>query len=136
MILLDTNIVSETMRVAPDLRMVGWMDRQPASSIFLSAISVDELAFGIEVLPSGRRKARLARVLSDITDAFEARIVSFDVRAAQEAAKFRARRQRMGRPMGLADSQIAGIAKSNDLSLVTLNTRDFEEIDLPVAAPY
>ena len=136
MILLDTNIVSEAMRVGPDHRIVGWMDRQPVSSLFLSAISVDELFFGIEVLPSGRRKTRLARVLSDITDAFEGRIVSFDLRAAQESAKFRARRRRMGRPMGLADSQIAGTAKSNGLSLVTLNTRDFEEIDLPVAAPY
>lgn len=136
MILLDTNIVSETMRVGPDLRMTSWMDRQPASTLFLSAISVDELFFGIEVLPSGRRKTRLARVLSDIIGAFDSRIVAFDSRAAREAARFRAHRQRMGRPMRLADSHIAGTAKSNDLSLVTLNTRDFEEIGLPVAAPY
>lgn len=136
MILLDTNIVSETMRVGPDLRMTSWMDRQPASTLFLSAISVDELFFGIEVLPSGRRKTRLARVLSDIVDAFDGRILAFDSRAAREAARFRAHRRRIGRPMGLADSHIAGTAKSNDLSLVTLNTRDFEEIGLPVAAPY
>ena len=136
MILLDTNIVSASMRVEPDTRMIGWMDRQRASSLFLSAVSVDEIAFGIEVLPSGRRKDHLVRVFSDIADAFAGRIKAFDASAARESARFRAHRQQIGRPMGLADSQIAGIAKSNDLSLATLNARDFEALDLAVIAPY
>ncbi len=135
MILLDTNVVSETMRADPDVRIIHWMDRQLASRLFLSAISVDEIVFGIEVLPPGRRKTRLAEVFLAITGAFDGRILSLDRKAARESAVFRANRQRIGRPMSLADSQIAGIAKSNDLSLATLNTLDFEHIDLVLRQP-
>jgi len=135
-ILLDTNIISESMRVEPDARMITWMDRQRASNLFLSAITIDEIAFGIEVLPSGRRKDHLVRVFSDIAGAFEGRIKPFDAGAARQSAKYRALRQRMGRPMSLADSQIAGIAKSNAFSLATMNDRDFESLDLSVIAPY
>ena len=136
MILVGTNIISESMRVEPDPRVIDWMDRQRASHLFLSAITVDEIVFGIEILPDGRRKDRLARTFSGIADAFDGRTVAFDASAARESAKFRAHARRLGRPMGLADSQIAGIAKSNDLSLATVNARDFEALDLAVVAPY
>lgn len=136
MILLDTNIVSESMRIEPDPRVIDWMDRQRASHLFLSAISVDEIVFGIETLPDGRRKNHLARTFSGIADAFDGRIADFDANAARESARFRAHRRLIGRPMSLADSQIAGIAKSNGLSLATLNARDFEGIDLSVVEPF
>ena len=135
MILLDTNIISESMRVEPDPRVIDWMDRQRASHLFLSAISVDEIVFGIETLPDGRRKNRLAHTFSGIAAAFVGRIADFDANAAHESAKFRARRRLIGRPMSLADSQIAGIAKSNGMSLATLNARDFAAIDLSVVEP-
>ena len=136
MILLDTNIVSESMRIEPDPRVIDWMDRRRASHLFLSAISVDEIVFGIETLPDGRRKNHLARTFSGIADAFDGRIADFDANAARESARFRAHRRLIGRPMSLADSQIAGIAKSNGLSLATLNARDFEGIDLSVVEPF
>ena len=112
------------------------MDAQRASRLFLSAISVDEIVFGIETLPAGRRKNHLARTFSGIADAFDGRIADFDANAARESARFRAHRRLNGRPMSLADSQIAGIAKSNGLSLATLNARDFEAIDLSVVEPF
>ena len=82
MILLDTNIISESMRVEPDPRVIDWMDRQPASHLFLSAISVNEIVFGIEILPDSRRKNHLARTFSGIANAFDGRIAAFDRRAA------------------------------------------------------
>lgn len=136
MILLDTNIISESMRVEPDVRVIDWMDRQPASHLFLSAISVDEIVFGIEILPDGRRKNHLARTFSGIASAFDGRIAAFDANAAWESARFRAHRRLIGRPMSLADAQIAGIAKSKGLSLATLNAPDFDAIDLSVVDPY
>lgn len=135
MILLDTNVISESMRVEPDPRLIDWMDRQRASHLFLSAISVDEIVFGIAVLPDGRRKNRLVRTFAGVADAFDGRIAAFDANAARESARFRARRRLVGRPMSLADSQIAGIAKSKGLSLATLNARDFEALDLAVIEP-
>ena len=135
MILLDTNVISESMRIAPDRRVMSWLDRHPASSLFLCAITVDEIAFGVEVLPSGRKRTRLAAVFSRIIDLFSGRIIAFDTRAATESAKFRGKRHLAGSPMSLGDSQIAGIAKSRGYALATLNARDFRDIDLSVLEP-
>lgn len=125
-----TVVLSESMRVQPDEGVIRWLDSHPPSSLFLSAITVDEITFGIELLPPGRKRMRLTRAFSRIVDAFSERIVPFDITAATESARFRARRRLAGSPMSLADSQIAGTAKSRDFSLATLNTRDFHGIDL------
>ena len=135
MILLDTNVVSEGMRVEPDSRIIQWLDRQPASGLFISAITIDEITFGIAILPSGRRRRQLADVFSRIVDVFAERVLPFDVAAAAESAKFRAQRRLNGKPMSLADSQIAGVAKSNSFALATLDIRDFQGIDLTVLEP-
>ena len=135
MILLDTDVISEVMRHQPDARVIAWMDRQPAASLFLSAITVDEITFGIRLLPSGRRRRRLTRVFSQITDLFSGRILGFDEGAAVESARFRAERRLLGKPMGHADAQIAGVAKSRGMALATRNARDFRELDLAVLEP-
>ena len=135
MILLDTNVISDSMRIRPDSRVLDWLDRHPASTLFISAITVDEIGFGIEVLPAGRKKTRLANVFSRILDVFSERVISFDAKAAVESAKFRGQRRVQRTPMSLADSQIAGIAKSKGFALATLNSQDFQGIDLIVFDP-
>ena len=47
MILLDTNVISEPLRTAPDPRVVAWLDAQPLETLFLSVVTVAELRFGI-----------------------------------------------------------------------------------------
>ena len=135
MILLDTNVLSEAMRVEPDKRVMSWLDSHAPSSLYVSAITVDEISFGIELLPRGRKRLRLTHVFARIVDAFSDRIVPFDLDAANESARLRAQRRLKGAPMSLADSQIAGTAKSRGFSLATLNTRDFREIDLTLLEP-
>ncbi len=135
MILLDTNVLSEAMRIEPDEHVMNWLDSHAPSSLFVSAVTVDEITFGIELLPRGRKRLRLTRLFARIVDAFSDRLVPFDSDAATESAKLRAQRRLEGSPMSLADSQIAGTAKSRDYSLATLNTRDFQEIDLPLLEP-
>ena len=135
MILLDTNVVSESMRVEPDRRIIQWLDRQPASGLFISAITVDEITFGIAILPSGRRRRRLADVFARIMDIFAERTLSFDAAAAAESARFRAQRRLNGKPMSLADSQVAGVAKSNGFALATLDIQDFQGIDITTLEP-
>ena len=135
MILLDTNVLSEAMRVEPDGRVMRWLDGHPPSALFLSAITVDEILFGIEMLPSGRKRARLGRAFSMIVDGFSERIVPFDAQAAAESARLRAGRRRAGSPMSLADSQVAGTATSRGFSLATLNTGDFRDLGLSVLEP-
>ena len=135
MILLDTNVLSEAMRVEPDGRVMRWMDGHPPSILFLSAVTVDEILFGIEILPPGRKRARLGRMFSKIVDGFSERIVPFDMHAAAESARLRAGRRRAGSPISLADSQIAGTATSRGYSLATLNTSDFRDLGLSVLEP-
>ena len=60
MIVLDTNVVSELIRANPEERVVNWVSAQVGSDLFLTAISEAELLYGIEVLPIGRRRDRLA----------------------------------------------------------------------------
>lgn len=135
MILLDTNVISETMRVRPDQRVVRWLDRRPPSSLFLSVISVDEIVYGIAILPAGRKRTGLARGFDRIVDAFVGRLLPFDSEAARASAEIRARRRRGGQPISLADAQIAGIAKSNGHAIATLNARDFDGAGIEVVEP-
>ena len=112
-----------------------WLDGHPPSVLFLSAVTVDEILFGIEILPPGRKRARPGRVFLKIVDGFSERIVPFDVQAAAESARLRAERRRAGSPISPADSQIAGTARSRGYSLATLNTSDFRDLGLPVLEP-
>ena len=132
MILLDTNVLWEAMRVEPDGRVMRWLDGHPPSVLLLSAVTVDEILFGIEILPAGRKRVRLGRAFSKIVDGFSERVVPLDVRAAAASARLRAKRRRAGSPMSLTDSQIAGTATSRGYSLATLNTSDFRDLGLSV----
>ena len=135
MMLLDTNVVSEIMRVVPDERVVRWLDQQKPTALFLSAVTVDEINYGIELLSEGRRQARLAQAFARIVDAFADRLLPLDRQAAEASAGIRARRRMRGAPMSLADSQIAGIAKSNGHAVATLNAKDFENAEVVVVEP-
>lgn len=135
MILLDTNVVSASMRRHPDPEVVAWLDRQPASWLFLAAIVVDEITYGIELLPDGRRKQRLGKAFRGIVEGFAGRVLAFDQAAALASARFRAARRGMGMPMSLADAQIAGTAKSNGFRLASLDADDFRGIDLEIVVP-
>lgn len=135
MILLDTNVLSTLMGSKPDPLVFAWMDRQPGRGLYISTITIQEILFGIRLLPAGKKREELSRSFSKIREEFEERILDFDRLAADEAATFRVRRRKAGRPMGLADAQIAGIAKSHALSLATFNTKDFLDIDLQVIKP-
>ena len=98
MILLDTNVLSEAMRVEPDGRVMRWLDRHPPSVLFLSAVTVDEMIFGIETLPAGRKRARLDRAFSKILDGFSERVVPFDCggRRREREAPRRAHQDHVG----------------------------------------
>lgn len=123
------------MRRDPDSEVVAWLDRHPASWLFLAAIVVDEITYGMELLPDGRRKQRLGEAFEGIVEGFAGRVLAFDQTAALASARFRALRRGMGMPMSLADAQIAGTAKSNGFRLATLDIDDFRGIDLEVVVP-
>jgi predicted nucleic acid-binding protein len=137
MIILDTGVVSGAMRPRSDIALIGWLDRQPRTSVWSTSISVLEIRFGIALLPLGSRRTRLERAFERVMDVMiEDRIMPFDTRAAEETAILMADRRRAGREGELRDTMIAGIAIARHATLATRNVRHFADLPVPVVDPW
>ncbi len=137
MILLDTNVISEPLKLNADPQVVAWIDAQVIETLYLSTISVTELRFGIAVLPDGKKKQHLRTSLDErILPLFESRILPFDLEAAEICAELRARARAAGQAVGTADSYIAGIAATKGLTVATRDTQPFEAAGVAVINPW
>jgi toxin FitB len=137
MILIDTRVVSELMRLEPDPRVLDWFGSYPASQLYLSAIGEAALRRGAAVLPEGRRRERLIEAIDAVvTDDFGGRILPFDSAAARAFAILTADRQRAGRPMIFADALIAATARANGAAIATRNIVDFEGCEVALINPW
>lgn len=137
MILLDTNVVSEPLRPAADPAVIAWLDEQVAETLYLSAVSIVELRYGVAALPGGRRKNGLAKALEEqVIGLFGSRILAFDAAAAQACADIRVRARNAGRGIGLADSYIAGIAKAQGLAVATRDVAPYAAAGVAVIDPW
>ena len=129
MILLDTNVISELMKVSPDLQVLNWLDNNTANGLFISAICQAEIAVGIALLPTGKRQEALALAAAAMfAEDFAGACLPFDQGATGHYAKLVAHRTRMGLPISTEDAQIAAIALNHGFRLATRNTKDFVEI--------
>ena len=137
MIILDTNVLSALMRQAPDRKVVDWLDEQPRTSVWTTAVTVLEIRFGLQILPAGKRRLLLIQAFDAVLlDKIEQRIAPFDAAAAQEAGDLMASRHRKGRPGDLRDTMLAGIVLAHHATLATRNTRHFEDLSVPVVSPW
>jgi predicted nucleic acid-binding protein len=137
MIVLDTNVLSELMRRQPDSKLVAWIDAQLADALMLSAVTVAELLYGIARLPEGKRKADLHDAAwMMLKEEFDERILSFDALAAVHYASLVAQRESSGRPISMADAQIAAICLSHEAILATRNGKDFSGLGLTLVNPW
>jgi hypothetical protein len=137
MILLDSNVLSEFMVDRPDKRVIGWLDRQPRISVWTTSVSVFEIRFGLQTMPTGNRKDALAIVFEHLlSHTIQRRIAGFDHAAAEQAAELSAIRQKSGRPGELRDTMIAGIVLASHATLATRNVKHFEDIASSVVNPW
>lgn len=137
MILVDTNVISEAMKLPADARVLAWLDRQSPGSLYLSATSLSELLVGIEILPVGKRKENLTRVLDTLTKRlFQTHILSFDEVAAIAYANAVAIARSRGRMVSVADGQIAAIADVHGFSVATRDVAPFQAAGIPVLNPW
>ena len=136
-VLLDTNVVSELIRKAPDPAVETWAAGHALEDLFFSAVGEAELRYGAAILPAGRRRESL---VSDIermlSDAFDGRVLPFDSRAARAYAGIAAMRRSAGRTVPPADCQVAAIARSRGMAVATRNVRDFDDIDIEIVNPW
>jgi toxin FitB len=137
LIVLDTNIVSESFRPRPNPSVVAWLNTQPKSSLYLCTPVLAELRFGIEKLPSGPRQNDLRLRIDRLEHVlFQDRILLLDPSAASEFGRLTAARERMGRRIEPMDGLIAAIALSNRMTLATRDVSDFADIGLDLINPF
>jgi tRNA(fMet)-specific endonuclease VapC len=120
--LLDTNVLSELARPRPDEGVLARF-AEIADDAAIAAVVWHELRFGVERLPSGRRRDALAEFVSGLASRFP--VLPYDRRAAEWHAVERARLESIGTPAPFADGQIAAVAVTNGLRLSTRNVADF-----------
>lgn len=138
MIVLDTNVLSELAKPAAEPIVVAWANAQPVTDLYTTAINEAEILFGLSVMPPGRRRDALQRAVDTAFSVLLAgRVLPFDRLAARRYAELAGDRRRNGRPVGLADLQIAAIARArNATAIATRNTQDFADFGVPVVNPW
>ena len=132
--LLDTNVVSETMRSTPHEHVVAFLTGR--DELWLSSILIHELEYGVQRLPRGQRRLALRNALRNVLADYRDRILDLNPGAAVWAARFRAQARGIGHTLDLGDALIAGTARSHELTIATRNVRDFAGLDVNVVSPW
>jgi predicted nucleic acid-binding protein len=136
MIVLDTNVVSETVKPKPNLLVEAWFAMQGLSELYLCDITIMEQSFGAERFWLRSGSMRYKEKLDEALVAYSGRILAYDRYTAIDTGKLRARRESVGRPISLQDAMIAAICLSYGATLATRNTKDFEGLDLKLINPF
>ncbi len=124
--LLDTNIISELVKTAPDKSVLEKIQKNE-NDCSISSITFHELKYGLNRLPESRKKEKIQKFV-DLIVSTRFPILSYDEKAAEVHSQFRVLLASEGCILPFADSQIAAIAMANNLILVTRNVKDFTPI--------
>ena len=136
MIILDTNVLSALMLKTPDQRVITWLDRQPAFSLWTTSVTILEIRFGLQMMTTGKRRSTLMDAFERAIQLLDQRVAPFDTAAANQAAELMAVRHRKGRVRDLRDTMIAGIVLATHATLATRNTGHFEDLSVLVVNPW
>jgi toxin FitB len=135
-ILIDTNVWSETTRPKPDPSVVAWM-RAHRNEVAISTITIGELLTGLALLPEGRRKDYLTLHVEGLIARARERSYSYDEQAARALPTIMAARKRIGREVRKpVDAMIAAVAASRGMAIATRNTSDFSGMGVELINPW
>lgn len=137
MIILDTNVVSELMRPTPERRVLRWFGSQAAEDLHLTAITMAEILYGIELIATSRRRDVLRTGAEKMFEAvFGDRILTFEDRSARAFSQISSSRRRQGKPISESDAQIAAITRVHGATLATRNPYVFEGCGVRLVNPW
>lgn len=137
MTILDTNVVSELMKPVPSPHVTAWLSSQRREELFITAITISETLYGIELLPRGKRREALLREAdAAFSEGFAEHVLTFDESAARIFALISAARRSQGRPIGIHDAQIAAITRVHRATLATRDTADFAGCGVSLVNPW
>jgi predicted nucleic acid-binding protein len=135
--LLDTNCVSELVRVKPDPRVLEWMEAADESLLHLSVLTLGEIRQGMAALPQGRRRTRLEAWLEvDLRARFSGRILPVDAAVADRWGLLAAQARRHGATLSIIDGLLAATALHHNLTMVSRHVSDFAAAQVPVLNPW
>jgi len=137
MLVLDTNVISEALKPEPNAKVKAWLESQPPTSVFTTAISQAEILYGVALLPKGRRQSTLlTAVVLMFEEDFRGHVLPFDSEAATIYATLASVRRQDGHPISFADAQIAAVTQSRGGRLATRNVRDFVGCGIETVNPW
>ncbi len=136
MIVLDTNVVSETMKPQPDAAVMSWLDEQAVETLYLSSLTMAELLVGIASMPGGQRKKRLAGNLDALLALYEGRLLPFDAEAARRYAELSVIARKAGHGFPVPDGYIAAIAAAHGFAVASRDVSPFEAAGIHVINPW
>lgn len=136
MTILDTNVVSEMMRPAPEPLVLRWFASLSTEDAYVTVITVAEILFGIELLPAGKRRDALLAGAERTFGVFADHILAFDEKAAREFSMISSTRRKQSKPISEFDAQIAAITRANTATLATRNIDDFEGCGVRLVNPW
>lgn len=137
MIVLDTNVVSELMRSSPDSRVLHWFSSQSADDLHITATTMSEILYGIELISTARRRETVRSAAEKMFEiVFSDRILPFEDRAARAFSQIASSRRRQGKPMADFDAQIAAITRIHAATLATKNPYVFEGCGVRLVNPW
>jgi predicted nucleic acid-binding protein len=136
MFILDTNILSEMMRLSRVSEVAAWIAGQDEDLLFTTSVSQAEILSGLAIMADGRRRRDLEKTAGEMFEEFEGRVLPFDAAAAAAYAELYAMRRRAGRPGAPIDLMIAAIARSHGANMVTRDVGDFDGCGLTLIDPW
>ena len=136
-LLLDTNVLSEVTRPAPDARVLDWLDGLDEDRSFISVVSIAEIRRGVALMDEGRKREALAEWLArDLPQRFEQRVLPVDEPVALAWGDLMGLAKRRDRGLSSMDGLIAATAMAQELTLATRNTKVFEGLGLELFDPW
>ena len=136
MIVTDTNVVSELMKVEPSPEVRAWVFAVGHHELRITAITVAEILYGIELLPSGKRKAALRKAPVEVFNRFIEDVLPFHVATATVYPEIVDHRDRQGMPISGYDARVAAICRTHDARRATRNEKDFAGVGVELINPW
>ena len=135
--LLDTCVISELAKAAPNRHVVKWLDGCDEEATFLSVLTIGEIQKGIAKLADGKRKDTIQRWLDvDLRERFSERLLSIDEEVALTWGLIQGEAERRGKPMPTIDGLLGATAIANNLVFVTRNEDDIRSTGARVLNPW
>ena len=132
--LIDTNVVSELTKAVPNANVATFLLAN--RDLWLSSVVLHELEYGVRLLPIGKKRSTIERVLAELIQQYSDRIIPLEKSEALAAAELRAAARTSGRVLHFGDALIAGTARAHKLTVATRNVGDFEGFGVPVCNPW